>query len=181
VEEARRVAIVEERELAVELAPFLAEELRQHRILEVIEREIVEAALAELGVDLEHAVAERGRRLAAGGAELGPRLVDVHRRDGEEEIERLVDGDELAVRRVHGAHQPAPSHHLEVLGSARRLDAGELEEAALERVHQIAREDAKHVRIHRRSAAIDRRHLEADHEHAGARGAHGAKWRSAGR
>jgi hypothetical protein len=48
-QEALAVAVLEQVELAVELAALIAEQEGEHRVLEPLEREVVEAPLAELG------------------------------------------------------------------------------------------------------------------------------------
>ena len=54
----------------------------------------------------------------------------------------------------------------EVLGPRGGLHACELEEAELQRVHEVACERAQHDGVDALARAIERRHLEADRQHA---------------
>jgi hypothetical protein len=123
-QEALAVAVLEQVELAVELAALIAEQEGEHRVLEPLEREVVEAPLAELGIDRKHTVAKRGRAGTTAPAELVVRHLGVDRGDVEQEVERCADLGEHGVGLADRADQVPAPHHLIVFRARRGLGPG---------------------------------------------------------
>ncbi len=163
-EEAGLLPFADQRELQIQFALLLTEDLFQSRVLDPFDPGLVERPFEQRRVDGAGPVAPLGRLLIPGPLEASERLLGVRGRHRQEKVERLGDGAQGCVHFDDRSYECATAERVIVERTVNRFRPGELEGGPPECSIQLTGEGPLQERefLSRARVPVDRRDLHSD-------------------
>src|SRR4051794_37119795 len=166
LQESWRIDVAQQRDLTVEFILLLAEQKRQSRIFDALNRDRIELPFQQNRVDRKRPVIKHRRFVEARAAKLAPRTLGIHRRSLEQQVKRPINFGKLAIDIDPGSHDGAPAGRMKLSGPQHLSLVCEREVRLLQREMKVSAHGVHHGRVDlpRRLIPVERTDHNAKHK-----------------
>src|SRR4051812_12240296 len=147
LQESRRIDVAQQRDLTVEFILLLAEQKRQSRVFDALNRDGIELAFQQNRVDRKRPVIKQWRFVEARAAKVPPRTLGIDRRSLQQQVKKPINFGKLAIDIDHGSHDGASAGCLKLSGPQHLSLVCEREVRLLQREVKVAAHGVHHGRV----------------------------------